>query len=253
MKQFFVFFLLVFFFFGCQCDAKKDKNTYSKGGIVRTDKSKKQLTLLFTCADMADGADSILHVLDKHGIRSAFFVTGNFIKKYPDIVSRIIKHKHYLGSHSYSHPLYSTWDNPDSTIISKDDFQKDIMMSYELLALYGITIKNSPFFMPPYEHYNKTISLWASELGLQIVNFTAGSTSNADYTTPNMKNYRSSEMIYNNILSLEEKEGLNGHLMLFHFGTAEARKDKFYNIYLERLIVELKNRGYRFVSLNKAI
>ncbi len=249
--------LLLFIFFitlpSHSAPNRGDKNTYAKGGIIRTDQSKKQLTLVFTCADMADGAESILNTLRQHKIRAAFFLTGNFIKKYPSHVKRMVKEKHYIGSHSFSHPLYSSWEKPDSTTISKEDFKEDIKLSYDALSKYGINTKKAPYFMPPYEHYNDTISKWAAEMGLQIVNFTPGSTSNADYTTPAMRNYRSSEEIFQNILSLEEKEGLNGHIMLFHIGTVNARIDKFYNGYLEKLILELKARGYKFTPLKKAI
>lgn len=227
------------------------ENTIYKGGVVRTDTSKKRITLAFTCADMADGAEIILHTLKNEKVKAAFFVTGSFISKYPQYVTMMKKGGHYVGSHSYSHPLYSNWDNPDSTIVSKEEFTQDIKKS--ISALHDLGVKKTTYFMPPYEHYNQTISQWTEEMGMLLVNYTAGSTSNADYTTPEMKNYRSSDEIYNNILSLEEKEGLNGHIMLFHLGTSELRKDKFYASHLKELIRELKHRGYTFCSLKKAL
>lgn len=227
------------------------QNTIHKGGIIRTDASKKRITLAFTCADMADGAESILLTLKQNHIKAAFFVTGSFMEKYPQYVALMKKGGHYIGSHSYSHPLYCAWDNPDSTIISHEDFTCDMKKSLSLLKDMGI--KKATYFMPPYEHYNQTISLWAEDMGLRIVNFTPGSTSNADYTTPDMKNYRSSDEIYHNILQLEEKEGLHGHIMLFHIGTSRQRTDKFYASHLMNLITELKRRGYTFCTLEKAL
>ena len=90
-------------------------------------------------------------------------------------------------------------------------------------------------------------------MGLQIVNFTPGTLSNADYTTPDMSNYRSSKVIFDRILKMEKTEGLNGHIMLFHFGTDDSRTDKFYNGHLDKLINHLKKKGYSFVSLKDAI
>ncbi|MCI6744408.1 MAG: hypothetical protein MR564_07690, partial [Paraprevotella sp.] len=72
-------------------------------------------------------------------------------------------------------------------------------------------------------------------------------------TTPSMKNYRSSDNILQTILQKEESEGLNGHLMLFHAGTSPERTDKFYTTHLHTLIQQLRQRGYRFVPLTKAI
>ena len=90
-------------------------------------------------------------------------------------------------------------------------------------------------------------------MGIQVVNFTPGTGSNADYTTPDMKNYRSSKTIYDKIMEVEKKEGLNGHLMLIHFGTHDDRTDKFYNGYMEKMIKTLKRKGYTFTPLREAI
>lgn len=231
---------------------KRTPVTY-KGGIVRADTTRRQITLVFTAADRNDGIAPILRILREHHIKGAFFLTGSFLQRFPQDVARIREEGHYVGSHSYSHPLYSTWDNPDSTIVSREEFEADIRRSYETLAPYGITIRNSPYFMPPYEHYNATIAEWSKEMGLTLVNFTSGTASNADYTTPSMKNYRSSDNILRTILTHEESEGLKGHLMLFHAGTSPERTDKFYTRHLDMLIRELHHRGYRFVSLAKAL
>jgi hypothetical protein len=60
-------------------------------------------------------------------------------------------------------------------------------------------------------------------MGLKIVNFTPGTGSNADYTTPDMKNYRSSKDIFNQIIKVEEADGLNGLLLLVQLGTHPDR------------------------------
>ena len=117
----------------------------------------------------------------------------------------------------------------------------------------GIAYTDAPLFVPPYEHYNAEIAAWTKALGLQLMNFTAGTLTNADYTTPDMKNYRSSKEIYEKVMSVEAKEGLNGHIMLIHLGTHDNRNDKFYNSYLEKMIKALKNKGYSFVPLQDAV
>lgn len=233
--------------------ARKRTPLFYKGGIVRADTTRKQLTLVFTAADRNDGVEPILRVLKEHRVKAAFFLTGNFIQRFPHDVAHMRRDGHYVGSHSYAHPLYSPWDNPDSTTVTREEFEQDIQRSYLALAPYGISIKNAPYFMPPYEHYNATISQWAHDMGLTLVNFTSGSASNADYTTPSMKNYRTSDSIYHSILALEEREGLKGHLMLFHASTVPERTDKFYTHHLGLLIDELQRRGYRLVSLPKAL
>ena len=77
---------------------------------------------------------------------------------------------------------------------------------------------------------------------------------NAYYTTPDMgQMYRSSKFIYDKIMVVEMIEGLNGHLMLMHFGTDDRRTDKFYNGYLDKMIKTLKRKGYTFVPVREAV
>ena len=65
--------------------------------------TKKQITLVFTAADKADGADAIISTLKKHGIKGGFFFTGEFYELYPDVVKRLLDEGHFVGSHSYGH------------------------------------------------------------------------------------------------------------------------------------------------------
>ena len=55
------------------------------------------------------------------------------------------------------------------------------------------------------------------------------------------------------IIVVEKKEGLNGHLILIHFGTHDDRTDKFYKGYMEKMIKTLKRKGYVFTPLREAV
>ena len=105
--------------------------------------------------------------------------------------------------------------------------------------------------MPPYEWYNQEIANWTQELGLTLINFSPGTTSNADYTWPELgPQYRDNETIHRNILKYEEEHGMNGFILLIHIGTDPRRPEKFYFL-LDELIEELEGRGYMFRSLNE--
>ncbi len=235
-----------------QSGIKDDKNIYVNGGIVRTDPSQKQISLVFTAADKADGADAIIKTLKKHNIKGSFFFTGEFYEQYPEIVKKLLQEGHLVGSHSYGHLLYMPWENRDSLLVSRKEFEDDMLKSYEVMRKTGIEYRDAPLYIPPYEYYNKDIAEWAKSMGIQIINYTPGTMSNADYTTPDMKNYKSSKFIYNNIMKIEKEEGLNGYLMLIHFGTDNRRTDKFYNGYLDKMIKMLIHKGYTFVPIRKA-
>ena len=84
------------------------------------------------------------------------------------------------------------------------------------------------------------------------MNYTSGTYTHGDYTTPDMPHYYSSQFILDRLLSVEASEGLNGHILLIHLGTDDARTDKFY-ARLPQLIRTLQRRGYSFVPLQEAL
>ncbi len=223
------------------------------GGIIRCDTTKKQIFLVFTGHEFADGGTTILKTLRNQKIKGSFFFTGDFYrnKNFSSIIKQLKKEGHYLGAHSDKHLLYAPWENRDSLLVDKTAFVNDLKNNYRELKNYGITPSAAQFFLPPYEWYNQSISDWTSEFGLQLVNFTAGTSSNADYTTPDMPNYLPSDSIVTRILRYEKvsSTGLNGFLLLSHIGTSEKRTDKFY-LRLDGLITELKRRGYSFERLH---
>ncbi|MBI2428249.1 MAG: glycoside hydrolase family 9 protein [Ignavibacteriales bacterium] len=227
-------------------------STTEYGGIVRMDTAKKEIFLLFTGHEFADGGHSILATLKKHNIKASFFFTGDFYrnKKFSSLIEQIKNDAHYLGAHSDKHLLYASWEDRDSTLVSYDTFIHDIKQNYKAMATFGITTADAQYFLPSFEWYNHTISNWTNEYGLHLINFTPGTRSNADYTTPEMPNYLSSDTIVTLILRYEatNPHGLNGFLLLSHIGTSEKRTDKFYSK-LDNLIVELKRRGYSFKRL----
>ena len=229
---------------------------YKSGAIVRGDTSLKELSLVFTGDKYADGGKHILSVLRKHKVHGSFFLTGNFYRnpKFKNLIQTIRSDGHYLGAHSDKHLLYCDWGKRDSLLVTKEQFKKDLINNYKILEDFGISKKDAPFFLPPYEWYNDTISSWTKSLGLQLINITYGTYSHADYTTPNMPNYKNSKVIYDSITNFEKEHtnGLNGFILLIHIGTSNERTDKFYN-HSGYLITELKSLGYQFKRIDELL
>ena len=231
--------------------ASSGNHMWDEGAIVRGDASKRQITLVFTADDKADGAERIISTLKRQGIKGAFFFTGRFFDLYPNVVERLIADGHYVGSHSYGHLLYCSWEKRDSLLVTKQQFRDDIVKSYETLARFGITPQQAPWMIPPYEWHNATIAAWAREMGLQLVNFSPGTASSMDYTYPGIEggnSYRDNKWLWDRIMRCERQQTLNGQLLMIHLGTDDRRPEKFYDR-LPALIKALKKKGYNFVSL----
>lgn len=221
-----------------------------EGAIIRSDTSKKIIYLMFTAHEFGEGIPFILHTFDTFHVKASFFFTGDFIRNNKQTVQQIHQQGHYVGPHSDKHLLYCDWVKRDSLLLPTDSIRNDIIANVQELIKAGIPQKEIRYFMPPYEWYNSSITALTQREGLTLVNFTPGTSSNADYTTPDMNNYVSSDTILNRILRYETTHlnGLNGFHLLIHAGTDSKRSDKFFTR-LPALITFLKSKGYAFEKL----
>jgi len=222
------------------------------GAVIRNDTTRKIIYLISSADEFADGAGKMLDILAEKQVKASFFLTGNFLRnpEFASVVQRMRTEGHYVGPHSDRHLLYNSWEKRDSLLVTEKEFRKDIRDNLEELRKAGIPKRENRFFLPPYEWYNRQISQWSWEMGLQVVNFTPGTGTNADYTTPGMKNYKSSAELSERLLRFESTQrlGLNGAFLLIHLGTHPDRTDKFYDL-LGTIIDELRLRGYEFGRL----
>lgn len=225
--------------------------SYSYGAISRGSVKEPNIHLVFTGHDFNDGRWTIRRTLKRQKIPAHFFFSGDFYRNPENkrLIRRLINDGHYLGAHSDKHLLYATWEDRDSLLVTKQEFTKDLLNNYAEMKRFGIS--EAQLYMPSYEWYNTTIAAWTREMGLTLVNYTPGTRSHADYTTPDMSSYVDSQTLYNNILTYEEtaEHGLNGFILLIHLGTHADRTDKLYDR-LDELIPELIDRGYNFTIMD---
>ena len=220
-----------------------------QGAIIRMDIRQKKIYLVFTADSAFEGIDYVRKTLKANGIPGNFFLTGNCIRLHGATVKQLIKDGYYVGPHSDKHLLYVSWENKKNTLVTPDSLDADIRNNLLELTKLGASIKDVNWFIPPYEHYNKDIVARSNAAGLKVVMLSAKTYTNADYTTPSMKNYRSSDQIINLLYDTEKSDvnGLNGAILLIHPGTHGERTDKLY-LRLDVIIKNLKQKGYSFGS-----
>ena len=226
----------------------------NQGALIRRDTKDKRVFLIFSAHEFGEGGFEIEKSLQKFKSKGSFFFTGDFYRNEQNkvLIRKLILDGHYLGAHSDHHLLYADWNKRDSTLVSKETFINDLHGNYETMKAFGTESQKAKFFLSPYEWYNKKTVEWASQMGLTVINFTPGIRTNADYTTPDMANYRSSEQIMTDLKKFESTDlnNLNGTIILIHLGTSPQRTDKFYKR-LDELLGFLTSKGYNVCRLDE--
>jgi len=119
----------------------------------------KEIALSFDSDWSNEDTQSILTVLSNHNIRATFFMTGEWISKYPEDVKAIAEAGHDLGNHSDNHLPMSQ--------LSKKECASEIMNVHEMVnELTGI---NMTLFRAPYGDYNDTLVSTARECGYYMI------------------------------------------------------------------------------------
>ncbi|MBP1754699.1 MAG: hypothetical protein H6Q59_1097 [Firmicutes bacterium] len=185
-----------------------------------------KVALSFDAAWTNEDTKKILEILDKHKVKVTFFMTGEWVSKYPEEVKAIAAAGHDLGNHSENHK--------QMTQMSKDECKNEIMSAHNRVKeLTGLDMK---LFRAPYGDYNNTLVGTARDCGYYTIQWNVDSYDWKDYGVDSILKR-----------TLENKKLGNGSILLLHDGakyTAEA---------LEQIITGLQEKGYEIVPVSQLI
>lgn len=105
---------------------------------VATDKP--QIALTFDAAWGNEDTKQIMEVLRKHNVKVTFFMTGGWVKAYPDDVKLILAEGHDLGNHSENHKNMSK--------LSDKEIKEELMTVHK--RVQELTGYEMFLFRPPY-------------------------------------------------------------------------------------------------------
>ena len=191
---------------------------------IQTDE--KKISISFDAAWGADDTIKLLDILDKHNVKTTFFMTGGWIEKYPDDVKAIAAGGHDLGNHSENHKQMSQ--------LSAAQCKEEIMKPHEKVK--KLTGKDMILFRPPYGDYNDTLIRVCRENKYYPIQW--------DVDSLDWKDYDAATIIRR---VTEHKHLGNGSIILCHNGgkhTAEA---------LDELLTILKKKGFQLVPISALI
>ena len=194
--------------------------------IYCVDTPDKKIALSFDAAWGNEDTGKILEILKKQDVRVTFFMTGEWIEKFPDDVKAIAEAGHDLGNHSENHKQMSQ--------LSKKECLEEIKKAHEKIK--ELTGKEMTLFRPPYGDYNDTLLEAAKELNYHCIQWDVDSLDWKDYGV---------ESIIKTVT--QHKHLGNGSIILCHNGA------KFTADALDKMIQALKDAGYELVPVSQLI
>lgn len=192
------------------------KETFQEKNVI--DPKKPVIALTFD-----DGpskyTEDILNILKKYDACATFFVIGNKVEAYQDIIKESIKNGNEIGNHSYSHK--------DLSKLKEEDFREEIEKTQKIIQkTTGYTPK---LLRPTYGEKNSNMSKITD---LKIVLWTID---------PKDWSKKTSKQISSHILSRVKNEDI----ILLH-DTKKRTVDA-----VKIIVPELIKEGYQFVTMSE--
>jgi len=215
--------------------------------LLRGPKGAKRICLTFDGGSTAEVAVDILDVLKAHGIRTTLFLTGDFIRRYPDLVLRMVQEGHELGNHTMTHPHMAPHYQRDPRW-TRERMQAELLDADR--AFYRLTGRPmDAFWRPPFGEQTLELRKWAEEVGYRAVGWSEGADT-LDWTTVKEYNlYRNGEATIERLEKRMQKSDGDGLIVLMHLGSlrpAFDRPAKYLGPFMDRAIKD----GWHFVMVS---
>ena len=225
---------------------------------------KKVLALTFDGSSLSNAAGEILDTLKSRKVKATVFVTGDFLRAFPQEVRRIVAEGHEAGNHTWSHPHLTSWaqDHTHTTLPQVNEAFLCGELARTDSLFFSITGRQcSPIWRAPFGEKNRALCVWARRCGYLHVGWRQGKTwklgldSNDWVPDEETPGFHTPEEVLEKILDLARSEpnGINGGIVLMHLGT--VRKDSRAQVHriLGILIDNLKQLGYGFVTVSEML
>lgn len=198
-------------------------NSEYRGTIYAGDKSSKKVSLMINVYWGTEYLKQMLETLEKHGIKTTFFVGGTWVKEEPELLKQMKASGHEIASHGYNH---------------KEHGKLDYLGNYTEIekchkAVKEVIDKNMELFAPPGGSYNAQTIEAATALGYKTIMWTRDTIDWRD---------KNANLIYNRAVTGMQ----GGDLILMHptEKTAEA---------LGKIIEYAKNHGFTLTTVSDTL
>ncbi|MBN1558932.1 polysaccharide deacetylase family protein [candidate division KSB1 bacterium] len=227
----------------------------SRGNIDR-----KEMALTFDGGAGNGATKAILDILRDKELTCTMFLTGGFIKRYPDDVKRIVFDGHEIGNHTWSHPHLTSFaqNQEHSTLpeMTREKLQHELVeTAKQFNRMTGQ--KMMPYWRAPFGEHNQEIRMWAAEIGYRQIGWTFGQGESMDsmdwVADTTSASYKSSDEILRKLLSFGDATtvGANGGIILMHLDT-QRQNDPAYRI-IPAFVDSMRACGYTFTTISELL
>ena len=192
--------------------------------VYSVERDDKLVALSFDAAWGNEDTQTLIDILGRYGVRTTFFVVGDWVEKYPASVKALADAGHEVMNHSSNHAHFSS--------LSSDQIAADVSACNQKIA--AITGTAPSLFRCPYGEYDDHVIQAVEALGMTAVQWDVDSLdwkgiSAREITQRVLKNVRS------------------GSIVLFH-NAAEHTPEA-----LPGIIEYLQSNGYRRVPVGELL
>lgn len=194
--------------------------------IKSVDTSEKLVALTFDDGPEDYYTPKILDILKEKGVPATFFVVGRQITYFPDVMKRIVNEGHAIANH--------TWHHPDLRYQWSSKVRAEVLSTQQ--EMQRVVGRNPHIFRPPYGAITKADIQVLNEIGMKNILW---SVDTLDW----------SGMTADAILEIVHRDISRGAIILQHNFQSEARILDGTIDALPRIIDELQEAGYKFVTM----
>jgi peptidoglycan/xylan/chitin deacetylase (PgdA/CDA1 family) len=124
--------------------------------IEKFDTSRKVVALTFDMGSVVGYTEQILDTLAHNELKASFGITGEWAEKHPELLRRIVREKHTIINHTYSHRSLAGRSTRKRAVLSYQQRANELWKTESALqSIAGASSK--PYFRPPYGDYDPSV------------------------------------------------------------------------------------------------
>lgn len=131
--------------FGYKSAVPERIDTWS--GKVESSIDEKKIAITFDDGPHPVYTEKLLDGLKERDVKATFFVLGEKVKEYPEIIERMQREGHIIGNHTYTHIQLRSGN--------REKFRKELVMTNQ--AISEVTGQEVQYVRPPYGTWDKKL------------------------------------------------------------------------------------------------